>query len=420
MLKILLLNYTDSGGGAAIAAHRLLTALRGGGIDATLGVVEKHTADKAVISLAKKKSPWRGIMKISKKLITLSAKMLKLRYKTTNPIFHSTNTKTRIDINAVNNSDYDLVHLHWLNCDMIAIEDLARIKKPLVWTMHDSWVFCGAEHHPNILENDRRFITGYTRANKPATTRGIDVCRKTWERKKQAWKNCKFNFISPSNFEKDCLAQSALFPYAECAVIPNIIPSAIFRPIDRKSVRDLYQITTGKKVIGFGAADASGDKNKNGDALIKALQKISNPDDFQLVVFGRASAAFIAAVGGMAVFATGFIENPSILAGIYNLLDVFVCPSVIENLSNCMIEAMFCGVPVAAFRTGGNSDIVEHEKNGYLAEPFDSDDLHRGIRYCLDNRAELSRRSLAKAAADFDNADIVKAHVALYEKVLRR
>jgi len=68
---------------------------------------------------------------------------------------------------------------------MISVRDIARIKKPLVWTMHDSWPFCGAEHHPNILENDERFITGYTTHNKSDTTRGFDVCKIIYNLKKK-------------------------------------------------------------------------------------------------------------------------------------------------------------------------------------------------------------------------------------------
>jgi glycosyltransferase involved in cell wall biosynthesis len=426
-LKVLLLNCSDSGGGAAIAAFRLLQALREYGVDAELGVIDKKTTDTSVISLKKKdiRKSCR-IIRLFKKVFLKTASYLKpklgMDFKTSNLILHSENKNTLIDIDYINNSAYDLIHLHWVNGDMISIEDIAAIKKPIVWTMHDSWVFCGAEHHPNILENDKRYAAGYTRANKPKTTSGADICRKTWERKKKAWKNCRFYFISPSRFEKEMLEQSALFRHAECEVIPNITPDAIFRPLDKKTLREIYKIPVDKKIIGFGAAGNMGyTKNeksiKGGYLLVNALQKFGKPDDYHCIVMGNPDSSFADKIR-MPVFAAGFISNPYILASIYKICDVFVCPSLLENLPNVCLESLFCGIPVVAFQTGGIPDIVEHKKTGYLAEPFDAEDLYQGILYCMDNHAELSRNALQKAMIDFNTEVIAKKHVALYNEVL--
>jgi len=423
-MKVLLLNHSDTGGGAAIASKRLLTALRQHNIDAVLGVVEKKSIDKNVISLKKpaflmKFKFYRILEKI---IVKLSFYIKNANYKTTNPILHSSNKKTLIDIKHINNSDYDLVHLHWVNNDMISIEDIARIKKTIIWTMHDSWFFCGAEHHPNILENDNRFIQGYTRNNKPKTTQGPDICRKTWERKKKSWKNCEFNFISPSNYEKESIEKSALFHYISynCTVIPNIVPENIFRPSDKKILKELYQIPTDKKVIGFGAAYDITDKKslKGGYLLLDALKKIKDKTKYHFVVFGNVSISFSNEIE-IPIFATGFITNPNILAGVYNLCDVFVCPSLVENLPNVCLESLFCGVPVTAFNTGGIPDIVEHKKTGYLAKCFDTEDLFNGILYCIDNYEELSQNSTKKAHSEFSNDEIVKKHIELYESVFK-
>jgi glycosyltransferase involved in cell wall biosynthesis len=419
-----LLNYTDSGGGAAIAAFRLFRALREYGVDADLGVIEKKSTEASVFSLKKENAykPYR-IIRIFKTFFIKTKSYLRRRlgmeFKTSNLILHSENRKTLIDIDYINNSEYDLVHLHWINSNVISIEDIKTIKKPIIWTMHDSWVFCGAEHHPNILENDNRYITGYTRANKPKTTAGTDICRKTWQRKRKAWENCRFHFISPSNFEKDALGKSALFRHPECEVIPNIVPDAIFRPLDKKALREIYQIPAHKKVLGFGAVSMQGnEKSIKGECLLlKALQMINNTDDYHCVIMGNTDSLFVDTIK-IPVFATGFINNPYILASLYNICDIFVCPSILENLPNVCLESLFCGVPVVAFRTGGIPDVVEHEKTGYLAEPFDTEDLYRGILYCIENHAELSRNSLRRASTDFNAETVVKKHIQLYEKVL--
>jgi glycosyltransferase involved in cell wall biosynthesis len=427
-LKILLLNYSDAGGGAAIASKRLLAGLCQHGIDAVLGVVEKRTVNPTVLLLKKKSFFERHKLCHSIRLIYNKSKsyfkqLFNFMFRTSNPILHSENKKTLIDIKYINNSDYDLLHFHWVNNDMISIEDISKIRKPIVWTMHDTWVFCGAEHYPNILENDNRFIHGYTRKNKPKTTQGPDICRKTWGRKKKSWKNCKFNFISPSNYEKDSIEKSALFHdmLNNCTVIPNIVPENTFRTFDKKILKELYQIPQEKKVIGFGTAYDITDKNsiKGGYFLVEAIKRIQDKTNYHLVVFGNADSSFVNKIE-MPIFATGFISNSYILAGIYNLCDVFVCPSLLENLPNVCLESLFCGVPVTAFNTGGIPDIVEHKKTGYLAKCFDTEDLLKGILYCIDNYSKFSENSLKKANSEFDNGEIVKRHIALYESVLQR
>ena len=180
-MKILLLNYTDAGGGAANGALLLTEALNEYGIDAKLGVVEKKTASKYVIQceLLKKSKLKSFFTRISSLFLKIAKKihLYKNNFSTTNNIFHSTNLKSKIDVNWINNSDFDIVHLHWINNDMISIKDISKITKPIVWTMHDSWPCCGAEHHPNILEEDIRYKNGYWKSNKPKSTKGKDICK---------------------------------------------------------------------------------------------------------------------------------------------------------------------------------------------------------------------------------------------------
>lgn len=416
-MKILLLNYTDSYGGAALAAYRLAHALHSTGYDVTLGVLDKQNPSPLVKNISLKKT---FLQKIIKKLQTLSEYPLVKNFKTTNYISHSLNLYTNISIKDINISDYDIVHLHWINHNMISIRDIARIHKPIVWTMHDSWPFCGAEHHPNILENDTRFITGYAAINKPKTTHGFDLCKMVYKRKKKYLQNMPIHFIAPSNWEKDCLKKSALFKNHDCTVIPNIIDKKLFYPAaDASSIKKLFGIPLDKKIIGFGAANDITDPRslKGGRYLIDTLKKINGSNNYYLVIFGNANVGFPAEIH-IPAFYTGYISSPVILSAIYNCCDVFVCPSVIENLPNTCLEAMCCGVPVAAFNTGGIPDIIEHKYNGYLAVPFDSEDLYRGILYIFNHLKELSENCIKKVKKDFNTVDTVQKHVKTYEKVL--
>ena len=162
-MKVLIVNVSDVGGGAAIAGLRLVEALNMHGIEAVLGVPNKKSDSPYVIELPKKRHCffyrfWRELCDNfwKSKSLKFLTQRLKRKFVTTNTILHRKNFHSQTDINWINNSDFDIVNLHWI-CGVICNKDIAKIKKPIVWTMHDTWPFCGAEHYPNVLENDVRY-----------------------------------------------------------------------------------------------------------------------------------------------------------------------------------------------------------------------------------------------------------------------
>lgn len=422
-MKILLLNYSDTGGGAATASLRIAKGLYDNHIDVTLGVVEKKTVNPFVTVLPPPKHfKYPKLISFfirSVKKLNTKVKDKTKPFKTTNRILHSENIKSKIDVNWINNSDFDVVNLHWINNDMISIEDIAKINKPIVWTMHDSWPCCGAEHHPNILESDKRWTEVYSRFNKPVSTKGPDICKKTWYRKYKYLRDRKIHFIAPSNWEKDILKQSKLFGNSSCTVIPNIIPSDIFFKKDKFAIRNSLGIPDNKKVLGFGAAyDIDNPKSlKGGHYLIEALLKLKG-DEYFLVIFGPAGTEFTSKIG-IPFFNAGYITNDTILSCLYSVCDCFVNPSLIENLPTTCLEALFCGVPVAAFDTGGTKDTVEHKITGYLAKPFDTTDLATGIEYCIENRDLLSENALKIASTDFIASKSIDSYLQVFEDTIK-
>lgn len=418
-MKILLINHSDSGGGAAIGAFRLVNGLNKAGIQALLGVTEKNSASPFVVQLSKRKSfTEKVITKILRKLYSYLFKS----FKTSNNILHSTNLFSKIDVDYINNSDFDLVNLHWINDDTISIKDISKITKPIIWTMHDSWPCCGAEHYQNILENDTRFIEGYTHKNKPKTTNGFDLCKFIFKKKEKYLIKKDITFTAPSNWEAKTLKSSFLFKKNQCNVIPNIIDCNIFKPLSNEQIimlKNVYGLSLIKKTLCFGAAYNIDDLTsvKGSQYLIKSLQQIKNPDDYQLIVFGPASESFTSTIQ-IKTFFTGYISNPAILSSFYALSDLFICPSVVENLPYTCLESICCGTPVVAFETGGIPDIIEHKYNGYLAKPFDSNDLYNGIEYVLEHKEKLSENALIKANRDFDSTEIVNKYIRLYNTTI--
>lgn len=426
-MKILLINTNDTGGGAAIAAVRLVTALNQNGIFARLAVKNKEISNPYVIELPQKKHSifYKLIKKIISYLSMLFFPITKrlpkiIKFETSNEILHSKNYITETDINWINNSDFDLINLHWIT-NAIGIKEIPKITKPIIWTMHDTWPFCGAEHYPNVLENDERYKSNYTKDNKPATTKGTDLCRKVWETKKKYLSNQNIYFISPSNWECECLKDSSLFHDKKCFVIPNVIPASDYRKIENKNeIRIALGIPENKIILGFGAAYGINNPRsvKGSFYLLKALEELKNKDDYYLVIFGNANEEFTSKIA-IKYFNSGFISNTKILSMLYNSCDVFICPSLVENLPNTCLESIFCGVPVVAFNAGGTKDIVVHKETGYLATPYKTNELVDGIEWCVNNQKQLSDNCIKKAVNDFNEKDVIKKYIQAYSTVLK-
>jgi glycosyltransferase involved in cell wall biosynthesis len=285
--------------------------------------------------------------------------------------------------------------------------------------VHDSWAFSGAEHYQNIEELDERYKMGYSRNSKPLSTKGYDLCRRVFLLKKRYLQAKNIYFIAPSSKWKELIHTSSLFKDKECQVIPNIINHSVFVKKEKAAALGLIGINGAKKIIGFGAAYSITNKRsiKGGHLLLEALNNILEPESYTLIIFGPADQEF-AKNSKVTTQFMGNIQNPHILATIYSLCDVFVCPSLVENLPYTCLEAICCGTPVVAFRTGGIPDIIEHKNNGYLAKPFEIEDLLEGILYCIREHDVLSENALRKSVHDFDTLNIVEQHKEIYSRTL--
>ncbi len=418
-MKILIISYSDKGGGAAAGAVRLCEALNKAGVTAHIGVPYVRSDNPYVVELGRKRT---FFLRVKDRLSRDYEKLVMRRFKSSNTILHSLNRFSLIDVDLINNSDYDLVNLHWICGNTLSARDIARIKKPVVWTMHDSWPACGAEHHPNVLEGDERYKSIYTRKNKPVSTKGPDICRKVWRNKYKYLHDYPINFSAPSNWEAQILRDSSLFGHRECRAIPNLIDSSIFKPLafqEKNFLRTLYGLSESKTTLCFGAADDFTNKNsiKGAYYLIEVLKLLQNKDQFQLIVFGSASNDFEKEVGIKTLF-TGFQTNPFVLSNFYAMSDIFLCPSIVENLPFTCLESICCGLAVVAFNQGGVPDIIEHKRNGYLAECYSIEDFMHGIEYCVNNLSALQSYSHSKAIRDFDSEETVKKYIDYFEEVI--
>lgn len=309
----------------------------------------------------------------------------------------------------------DLLHLHWIGFNYLPISSWARLRQPVVWTLHDSWAFTGGCHIPHDC---RRYEDACGKCPILHSEREHDLSRWNWKAKAHALPKMHPIIVAPSVWLSDCARRSSLLGGAEIHTIAHGLDLDIFHPMDRAVARAALGVPLDRPLIAFGAMFALLDWNKGADLLTEALNQLDI--DADLLIFGSDS---VPENLKRTSYTAGTLTDEKRIAQVYAAADVMIVPSRSENLPNTIIESLACGTPVVAFRIGGIPDLIEHQVNGYLAEPFDTEDLARGIAWVLEDperHARLRAAARAKAEREYEITHIARRYLALYEDVLGR
>lgn len=317
-------------------------------------------------------------------------------------------------LRIINDSDFDLVHLHWINGEALSITDIANINKPTVWTFHDMWPLTGSEHVPIHYES---------------AIRNKNLEWKNWldyflyRRKSRYWTEKEFNIISPSRWLAAITTRTQHFKNSSITVIPNGIDTSLWRPIRGKQ-RSNSNLGRGKKRIMFGVFGDLTIHHKGFDLFEKAISYFQNTTEyqFQIILIGKHRPKTIASLLDCDILSITQIQDRQEMARLYNSVDVVVIPSRVDNFPTMALEASACGAPIAGFDSHGLAEIVLHTKTGYLAKPFCPTDLAQGINYCLSNFSnEIHRHRIADYSKNrFDIKNTARAHIELYQQILKK
>lgn len=313
----------------------------------------------------------------------------------------------------------DVIHLHWIGWEFLRIEAFAKLNIPLVWTMHDMWTFTGGCHYS---EDCDRHTTACGNCPQLKTHQNRDLSQWVWTRKMKAWQNLNLTLVAPSQWLGNCAQQSSIGKRFPIQVIPNGLDTRIYKPMNRQEARKRLNLPLDAKLVLFGATRATGDRRKGYHLLLPALQNLyqTGVSGVELVVFGASQPPENLHLGYPCHY-LGKLADDVALALLYAAADVFVLPSLFDNLPNTVMEAIACGTPCVAFRVGGNPDLIEHQINGYLAHPYDIEDLAAGIAWILadpDRHQRLSDRSRAKAEQEFGLPQQAKRYQRLYADLI--
>ena len=326
---------------------------------------------------------------------------------------HSESLFPFASVQTVNASEADVIHLHWINGDFLSIGQLGAIRKPVVWTLHDNWAYCGNEFYTEKF----RYRDGYTRDTRPAGETGPDFARLVWQYKKRKWRNFHPVFVSPSRWNADRLTESMLFRNVPCEVIRNPLNLDIFSPGDRASAQKKFGLDPACITVLFGA-ERINNPLKGSDLLAAALKLLPRripAERLQLLCFGAGKPEINSPYP---MIHAGCLNGDEAMAELYRAADILICPSRMDNYPGVCTEAMACGVPVAAFRIGGLPEIVTDPDS--LAEPFHPESLAQAIVHTIRKRRELSAEARHYAEEHCRMEKIGAAYCRIYAEAVRQ
>jgi len=408
-MNVLHLSTSDIDNGGARAAHRLHQGLRSLGCNSQMLVRAKFSSDDSVTA---ERSP---LTKLAPPVSELPLRLYSKQQGVFSPQWFP-------DVLAARATELnpDVINLHWVCNGYLRIETLTQFKQPLVWTLHDMWPFTGGCHYNQDCD---RYKTSCGSCPLLHSNRSKDLSRWVWQRKAKAWKNANLTIVATTSWMADCARSSSLFNNSRVEVIPLGLDTDKYRPLNQQFAREVLNLPQDKQLILFGAVNGTSDRRKGFHLLQPALQQLSKAgwqDSIELVIFGASQPETAIDLGFKSHY-LGYVRDDITLALIYSATDVMVVPSLQESFGQTASEALSCGTPVVAFNATGLKDIVDHQKTGYLATPFEIDDLAKGIAWMLEDEERHQKlRFLAREKSLQEFASEVQAHryLILYEKLL--
>ncbi len=417
-MRVLIVNTSERAGGAAVAASRLLDALNNNGVKAKMLVRDKESDNISVADMG------GGMMTQRHFLRERLAVYTRLHFSKKH-LFDIDIANAGFDITRMREfQEADVIHLHWINQGMLSLSGIKRILdsgKPVVWTMHDAWPSTAICH---LTMDCKRYKTRCHHCwYLPGGGGENDLAARVWARKKALLDGSNIYFVACSKWLEREAKQSALLTGQHITSIPNTIDTRVFRRTDKMKARESLGLPKDKRLILFVSQRVT-NPNKGMDYLAEACRLLveEHPEmkeQAALVVLGG-HAEDIQDKLSLPTFPLGYVSDEHRIVDVYNAADLFVLPSLSENLPNTIMEAMACGVPCVGFKVGGIPEEIDHQKTGYVAAYRDAADLMRGIHWILTEADydELSRQAVRKVTTQYAQNIIALRYIEVYNHAL--
>ncbi len=432
-MKILLINTSDHTGGAAIAALRLLKALRSTGAQAQLLCRDRTLPPERTDVLNLKPTLWRKAKFALERLeICLHNRLSRRR------LFEVDTARMGNDITRLKAfKEADVIHLHWTNQALLSLADLRRILqsgKRVVWTLHDMWPFTAICHHADRCQRWRTGQCGQCPLLLHPSRH--DLAYHTYQRKLKAYSAGPFTAVACSHWLEALAREAPLFKDKRVVSIPNPIDTQFYAPAGSEGqptqaqVRQQLQLPPNKHLLLFAAYKLT-NPYKGIDYLEKALVTLtqSQPElaaNTGILLAGgesqeaaerlRQALQQTGAATPPSLHPLGYVTDEEQMRRIYQASNLLLMPTLMDNLPNTIAEAMATAVPCVAFNVGGVPQMVQTGVNGYLARYLDATDFAEGISRVLlsPSYTALCRNARAHALKAYSEQAVAEQYLRIY------
>ena len=444
-MKVLIVNTSYDAGGAAVAARRLMEALTQNGAEASMLV---RTIDHSSLTIdhSDAKPTVNGQRSMVNGVRVLPCRWLArwhfLWERLVLLVRLGFRRKHLFDIDAgISGTDItrlrefreaDVIHLHWVNQGMLSLSDLRKIirsGKPVIWTMHDAWPSTAICHLTlgcrQFTSQCRqcKYLSAIDQTTRQPNNQTSKWLAKVWKRKQRLIQEGDISFVACSRWLESEAKASALLRGQHIVSIPNCIDTRVFCPGDRLEARREENLPQDRRLVLFVCQRVT-NAYKGMDYLIEACRRLADEhpemkDEVSVVLLGS-HADEVASQLPFPAIAVGYVNDEQRMARLYRSADVFVLPSLSENLPNTIMEAMACGVPCLGFRVGGIPEEIDHLRTGYVARYRDAEDLAHGLRWLLyeaDSKS-LAKECVRKVEQCYSQAAVAVQYTEVYQQAM--
>jgi glycosyltransferase involved in cell wall biosynthesis len=313
----------------------------------------------------------------------------------------------------------DLIHVHWAAgfLDYGAFFRWIPESMPLVWTLHDMASFTGGCSYDLGCG---RFTQCCGECPQLDSHRETDLTSRSLKRKQKAYSSIdakRFHVVTPSRWLGEEVGRSSLMSRLGRSLIPYGLNLDVFQPRDRRFAREVLRVPLNARVILFVSHEIHMPR-KGFRFLAEALAGMNAKEEVFLLSLGIGTPPELQRFPHAHI---PLVSDDGLLSLIYSAADVFVAPSLADNLPNTILESIACGTPVVAFAAGGMPDAVRPRITGLLAKAGDPAELRAAILQLLGNdaqRAEISANCRRIALDEYGLGLQAKRYLTLYEEML--
>jgi glycosyltransferase involved in cell wall biosynthesis len=404
--------------GAGRAAYRLHRALVSAGLDSYLIANDLEHSDSTVLVSKNRFRKGCNLLKLPERYDKLS-----IQFSTgKSPALFAANSTPDYLLPRISHVNPDIINMSWISKGFLKIETIGKLDRPLVWTLMDMWPFTGGCFY---AQDCNRYTRSCGQCPQLGSNQANDLSRQIWERKAKTLKGLNLTIVAPSTWLADCASKSSLFQSLPIETIPYGLDTTRYQPISQYEARKALNLPQDKQLVLFGAVNATSDPRKGFQLLCPALRRLYDAgahDGLELVVFGSTAPKQPLDFGFKAHY-LGSLSDDIALAMVYSAADIMVVPSLQEAFGQTASEALACGTPVVAFDQTGVAEIVTHQQTGYLATPFEVEDLSQGIAWVLEDNARLinlREQARRRAEQEFSLATQSQRYIELFHQILDR